>query len=100
MFKKIKVTRQDIQQGEAGNSSECAIALALQRHFKTNVAYVSGGFDQDEPILKVDDKDLKVCEKDVYNVNTFIDLFDDYVFNEDVIIDETCIPRPFEFEIK
>ena len=96
---KIKVTRADIQRGEAGNSSECAIALALQRHFKTNCAYVDGGFDQDEPILKVDDKELKVCEKDVYNVSTFIDLFDDYVLNEDVVIDETCIPRPFEFEI-
>jgi hypothetical protein len=97
---KIKVTRQDIQQGEAGNSQECAIALALQRHFKTNCAYVSGAIDQDEPILKVDDKQLKINEKDIYNVSTFIDLFDDYVYNEDVIIDETCIPRPFEFEIK
>ena len=97
---KIKVTRQDIQQGEAGNSQECAIALALQRHFKTNCAYVSGAIDQDEPILKVDDKQLKINEKDIYNVSTFIDLFDDYVYNEDVIIDGTCIPRPFEFEIK
>src|SRR5210317_323563 len=97
---KIKVTRQDIQQGEAGNSQECAIALALQRHFKTNCAYVSGAIDQDEPILKVDDKQLKINDKDIYNVSTFIDLFDDYVYNEDVIIDETCIPRPFEFEIK
>ena len=97
---KIKVTRADIQQGEAGNSQECAIALALQRHFKTNCAYVDGGFDRDEPILKVDDKELRVSEKDIYNVSTFIDLFDDYVYNEDVIIDETCIPQPFEFEIK
>jgi hypothetical protein len=97
---KIKVTRSDIQRGEAGNSQECAIALALQRHFKTNCAYVDGGFDRDEPILKVDDKELRVSEKDIYNVSTFIDLFDDYVYNEDVIIDETCIPQPFEFEIK
>ena len=97
---KIKVTRSDIQRGEAGNSNECAIALALQRHFKTNCAYVDGGFDRDEPILKVDDKELRVSEKDIYNVSTFIDLFDDYVYNEDVIIDETCIPQPFEFEIK
>ena len=97
---KIKVTRADIQRGEAGNSQECAISLALQRHFKTNCAYVSGAIDQDEPILKVDDKQLKINEKDIYNVSTFIDLFDDYVYNEDVIIDETCIPRPFEFEIK
>jgi len=97
---KIKVTRSDIQQGEAGNSNECAISLALQRHFKTNCAYVDGGFDRDEPILKVDDKELRVSEKDIYNVSTFIDLFDDYVYNEDVIIDETCIPQPFEFEIK
>ena len=97
---KIKVTRADIQKGEAGNSEECAISLALQRHFKTNCAYVSGAIDQDEPILKVDDKQLKINEKDIYNVSTFIDLFDDYVYNEDVIIDETCIPRPFEFEIK
>ena len=97
---KIKVTKADIQQGEAGNSQECAIALALQRHFKTNCAYVDGGFDRDEPILKVDDKELRVSEKDIYNVSTFIDLFDDYIYNEDVIIDETCIPQPFEFEIK
>ena len=98
---KIKVTRSDIQQGEAGNSNECAIALALQRHFKTNCAYVSGGFDQDDPIIKVDDKQLKVIEKDVYNVNTFIDLFDDYVINgDDVSIDQTCIPQPFEFELR
>ena len=97
---KIKVIRSDIQQGEAGNSSECAIALALQRHFKTNCAYVDGGFDQDKPVLKVDDKQLKVSKKDIYNVNKFIDLFDDYVFSEDVIIDKDCIPQPFEFEIK
>ena len=97
---KIKVTRQDIQQGEAGNSQECAISLALQRHFKTNNTYVSGSSWDDAPVIKVDDKQLKVSEKDVYNVSTFIDLFDDYVYNEDVIIDETCIPRPFEFEIK
>jgi hypothetical protein len=96
---KIKVTRQDIQSGEAGNSSECAIALALQRHFKTNCAYVSGNFDEDEPILKIDNINLKVLKKDINKVCQFIDLFDDYVFNEDVIIDETCIPRPFEFEV-
>jgi hypothetical protein len=96
---KIKVTRADIQQGEAGNSQECAIALALQRHFKTNVAYVSGGFDLDEPILKVDNIDLKVCKKDINKVGKFIDLFDDYVFNEDVVIDKACIPQPFEFEV-
>ena len=97
---KIKVTRSDIQKGEAGNSSECAISLALQRHFKTNCAYVDGGFDQDEPILKVNDKQLKVSKKDIYNVNKFIDLFDDYVFNEDVVIDKDSIPQPFEFEIR
>jgi len=97
---KIEVTRSDIQQGEAGNSQECAIALALQRHFKTNCAYVSGAIDQDEPIIKVDDKQFKVSEKDIYNVGTFIDLFDDYVINgDDVSIDETCIPQPFEFEV-
>ena len=98
---KIKVTRSDIQQGEAGNSNECAIALALQRHFKTNCTYVSGAIDQDDPIIIVDDKQLKVIKKDVYNVNTFIDLFDDYVINgDDVSVDETCIPQPFEFELK
>jgi len=98
---KIKVTRSDIQRGEAGNSNECAIALALQRHFKTNNTYVDGGFDQDEPIIKVDDKQLKIRDKDIYNVSTFIDLFDDYVINgDDVSVDETCIPQPFEFEVK
>ena len=98
---KIKVTRSDIQQGEAGNSNECAISLALQRHFKTNCTYVSGAIDQDDPIIIVDDKQLKVIKKDVYNVNTFIDLFDDYVINgDDVSIDEACIPQPFEFEVK
>ena len=98
---KIKVTRADIQQGEAGNSQECAISLALQRHFKTNNTYVSGSSWDDAPVIKVDDKQLKVSEKDVYNVSTFIDLFDDYVIiGDDVAIDETCIPQPFEFEIK
>jgi hypothetical protein len=98
---KIKVTRSDIQRGEAGNSNECAIALALQRHFKTNNTYVDGAFDQDQPIIKVDDKQLKIRDKDIYNVSTFIDLFDDYVINgDDVSIDETCIPQPFEFELR
>jgi len=60
---------------------------------------VSGAFDKDEPDIRVDDIPLKVCEKDINNVGSFIDLFDDYVFNEDVVIDETCIPRPFEFEV-
>ena len=98
---KIKVTRSDIQRGEAGNSNECAIALALQRHFKTNNTYVDGAFDQDQPIIKVDDKQLKIRDKDIYNVSTFIDLFDDYVINgDDVSVDETCIPQPFEFELR
>jgi hypothetical protein len=98
---KIKVTRADIQKGEAGNSQECAISLALQRHFKTNNTYVDGAFDQDQPILKVDDKQLKIKDKDIYKVGSFIDLFDDYVINgDDVSIDETCIPQPFEFELR
>ena len=98
---KIEVTKQDIQSGEAGNSQECAISLALQRHFKTNNTYVDGAFDQDQPIIKVDDKQLKIRDKDIYNVSTFIDLFDDYVINgDDVSVDETCIPQPFEFELK
>jgi indole-3-glycerol phosphate synthase len=80
---KIKVTRQDIQSGEAGNSSECAISLALQN----------------EPILKIDNINLKVLKKDINKVCQFIELFDDYVFAEDVVIDESCIPRPFEFEV-
>ena len=98
---KITVTRADIQNGEAGNSNECAIALALQRHFKTNVAYVSGGFsDLDVPTLKVDNIDLKVCKKDINKVGEFINLFDDYVIiGDDVAIDEACIPQPFEFEV-
>jgi hypothetical protein len=96
---KIKVTKQDIQSGEAGNSSECAIALALQRHYKTNVAYVSGNFDGDEPILKVDNIDLKVCKKDIDKVGEFINLFDDYLYEEDVVMDKDCIPQPFEFEV-
>jgi len=96
---KIKVTKQDIQSGEAGNSQECAISLALQRHFKTNNTYVCGAFDQDAPIIKVDDKQLRVSEKDIYKVGRFIDLFDDYVFDEDVVIDKDCIPQPFEFEV-
>jgi len=33
---KIKVTKEDIENGEPGNSSECAISLALQRHYNTN----------------------------------------------------------------
>ena len=98
---KIKVTKQDIQSGEAGNSQECAISLALQRHFKTNNTYVDGGFDRDEPILKVDDKELRVSKKDIYKVGSFIDLFDDYILYDDGSFrgDETCIPQPFEFEI-
>jgi len=96
---KIKVTKEDIENGEPGNSSECAISLALQRHYNTNNTFVSGAFDKDEPDIRVDDIPLKVCEKDVNNVGSFIDLFDDYVFNEDVLIDETCIPQPFEFEV-
>ena len=98
---KIKVTRSDIQRGEAGNSNECAISLALQRHFKTNNTFVDGAFDQDQPIIKVDDKQLKIKDKDIYKVGSFIDLFDDYVINgDDVSVDETCIPQPFEFELK
>ena len=98
---KIKVTRADIQKGEAGNSNECAISLALQRHFKTNNTFVDGAFDQDQPIIKVDDKQLKIKDKDIYKVGSFIDLFDDYVINgDDVSVDETCIPQPFEFELR
>ena len=98
---KIKVTKADIQQGEAGNSQECAISLALQRHFKTNNTYVDGGFDLDKPVLKVDDKELRVSKKDIYKVGRFIDLFDDYILYDDGSFrgDETCIPQPFEFEV-
>jgi hypothetical protein len=62
---------------------------------------VDGGFDRDEPILKVDDKELRVSKKDIYKVGSFIDLFDDYILYDDGSFrgDETCIPQPFEFEI-
>jgi hypothetical protein len=97
----IQITNEDIKKGEQGSCTDCAIAIALQRHFKTDDTYVSGGLDDDTPIIKVNDKQLKISEVDVYNVNSFMDLFDNYFTDDDhIIVDEDCIPKPFNFNVE
>ena len=97
MRRLIEVTQDDIKNGIVEHS-QCAIARALKREYKTNnvEVWVEGG----DPILRVNDDDLNIDSFMESDVLDFIDLYDSYnKFDSDYKGREHKIPKPFTLEV-
>jgi len=90
MRRLIEVTQDDIKNGIVEHS-QCAIARALKREYKTNnvEVWVEGG----DPILRVNDDDLNIDSFMESDVLDFIDCFD----NQDNM--DYASPKPFTLEV-
>ena len=102
---KINVTKQDIKEGIPDNCNECAISVALKRHFKTSDVHVGYDVDKQKPSIEVNGKKYNIKKSDKSVVGDFIDKFDNYVdfkylLEDGFVVDNNLIPKPFEFEIK
>jgi len=102
---KINVTKQDIKEGIPDSCDECAISVALKRHFKTSNVHT--GFDvvKQKTSIEINGKKYNIKKSDENIVNDFIDKFDNYVdfkylLDDGFVVDNNLIPKPFEFEIK
>lgn len=95
---KIKVTKQDIKNGEPGQCNTCAISQALKRTFKVDKAYteVDGG----DIILTVNEKKYSVDYKDQDDVLMFIERFDNHLEYEFLGVEDCKPPRPINFTIE
>lgn len=89
MRRLIEVTQDDIKNGIVEHS-QCAIARALKREYKTNnvEVWVEGG----DPILRVNDDDLNIDSFMESDVLDFIDCFDNQ--------DDMDYPSPKPFTLK
>jgi len=97
MRRLIEVTQDDINNGIVEHS-QCAIARALKREYKTNnvEVWVEGG----DPILRVNDDDLNIDSFMESDVLDFIDLYDSYnKCDNDYKGREHKIPKPFTLEV-
>jgi len=90
MRRLIEVTQDDIKNGIVEHS-QCAIARALKREYKTNnvEVWVEGG----DPILRVNDDDLNIDSFMESDVLDFIDCFD----NQDNM--DYASPKPFTLKV-
>ena len=91
------LAQDDIKNGIVEHS-QCAIARALKREYKTNnvEVWVEGG----DPILRVNDDDLNIDSFMESDVLDFIDLYDSYnKFDNDYKGREHKIPKPFTLEV-
>jgi hypothetical protein len=101
---KINVTKQDIKEGIPDNCNECAISVALKRHFKTSDVHTGYDVDKQKPSIEVNGKKYNIKESDESVVGDFIDKFDNYVdfkylLDDGFVVDKDLIPKPFSFEI-
>ena len=71
---KIKVTNEDIINGEPGNCKSCAISQALKRYFKTEETYTEIDDDTGNVLLTVNDKKYQIddLEKMIFFLFSFI----------------------------
>ena len=76
---KINVTKQDIKEGIPDNCNECAISVALKRHFKTSDVHTGYDVDKQKPSIEVNGKKYNIKESDESIVGDFIDKFDNYI---------------------
>ena len=97
MRRLIEVTQNDINNGIVEHS-QCAIARALKREYKTNdvEVWVEGG----DTIIRVNDDDLNIDSFMESDVLDFIDLYDSYnKCDSDYKGREHKIPKPFTLEV-
>jgi len=102
---KINVTKQDIKEGIPDSCNECAISVALKRHFKTSDVHTGYDVKKEKTVIEVNGKQLKIKKSDESIVGDFIDKFDNYIdykylLDDGFVVDNNLIPKPFEFEIK
>ena len=91
---KINITEKDIENGQAENIQECAVALALKRTLKSNNVEVHCDHKQDTFWFEINRKHYKQEETDKpEHINNFIHWFDTGIMGID-----GC--KPFEFELK
>ena len=101
---KINVTKEDINKGIPDNCNECAISVALKRHFKTSDVHTGYDVVKQKPSIEVNGKKYNIKESDESFVGDFIDKFDNYVdfkylLDDGFVVDKDLIPKPFSFEI-
>ena len=77
MIRFIEITQHHIAEGEPGNPRCCAIALALSEEYKTDKTKVdlTGFF--------VNDKELKIAQKQDIDVFDWISCYDDSSYESD-----------------
>ena len=102
---KINVTKQDIKEGIPDNCNECAISVALKRHFKTSDVHTGFDIVKQKPSIEVNGKKYNINKLYENIVGDFIDKFDNYVdykylLDDGFIVDNNLIPKPFSFEIE
>ena len=105
MMIKIKVLKEDIKEGIPDSCNECAISVALKRHFKTSDVHTGYDVKKEKTVIEVNGKQLKIKKSDESIVGDFIDKFDNYVdykylLDDGFIVDNNLIPKPFSFEIE
>jgi len=88
---KIKITKQDIKNGNPCDSEACAVSQALSRYFKTNA--VSTSVSKNGVDIRVNDQPYFVDENDRKKVINFIFDFDNLEF------DNATPPKPITFEL-
>ena len=95
---KVEVTQEDIDKGMPESCSNCAVALALKRKYKTDDVSVS--IPDDYVLIKVRGEELNIKYNYENDILDFIDIFDrDY---SNYSIEEykgRYLPQPFEFEV-
>ena len=88
---KIKITEQDIKNGNPCDSEACAVSQALSRHFNTHAVYTSirkNGVD-----IRINEQPYFVDKNDHEKVVNFILAFD----NLDFGVGKT--PKPISFKL-
>ena len=77
MIRFIEITEDHIAEGEPGNPSCCAIALALSQEYGTDKTKV------DLTGLFVNDKELKIADKQEVDIFDWIQCYDDSSYDTD-----------------
>jgi len=88
---KIKITKQDIKNGNPCDSEACAVSQALSRHFNTHAVYTSirkNGVD-----IRINEQPYFVDKNDHEKVVNFILAFDNLNFGVGKL------PKPISFKL-
>lgn len=88
----IKITEEDIKNGNPCDSEACAVSQALSRHFNTYA--VSTSISKTKVVIQVNDQHYFVDKKDNEKVIDFIYDFDNLDFEDNAVP-----PKPITFKL-